>query len=53
MTAYDDEAMTKEEYDAYVQEHGYPPDAEPRPGERHRADRNKSNIRHSHHTRGI
>jgi hypothetical protein len=46
-------AMTKAEYDAYVDEHGHAPDAEPRPGEKHRAERNLSNVRHVHHSRGI
>jgi hypothetical protein len=44
--------MTKAEYDAWVDEHGYPPGAEPKPGERHSEERNKSNIRHTHSSRG-
>lgn len=45
-------AMTKEEYDAYVDEHGHGPDDAPQPGQKNRNARNHA-PQHDHHTRGI
>jgi len=45
--------MTKEEYDKFIEEWGFPPGSPPTPGEKHRNDRNKDSINHTHHSRGI